>query len=192
MSLLGFLVRLGLEKRMGEIGYTKLMITFFIFFTWLGNWEQIVFVGAFCIGILIIKGLKWEGVVLFGAVALSKILEVILKQVFQRERPDPSLWLTEASGYSFPSGHAVVSSVLYGLMSYFLWKNLKTGRQRVMIVACLIIVIICIGLSRVILGVHWLSDVGGGWVIGATVIAMATLVLAKYSPKSQTKQPSRR
>ncbi|AVX19869.1 undecaprenyl-diphosphatase [Carboxydocella sporoproducens DSM 16521] len=106
------------------------------------------------------RAAQLSGAVLIGGVAL----EESLKRLFHRPRP-PRPWLTEASGFSFPSGHAMIGIIAYGLLAYWAWKLLPRPYNR-MAAALAVFLFLCIGLSRVYLGVHYPSDVLAGFAAG--------------------------
>ena len=95
-----------------------------------------------------------------GAVGLN----MLLKQIFARDRPQ--LWerAVEVKFYSFPSGHAMISMVVYGLLGYFL--GARFPKQRWLIYGLTVVLIAGIGLSRLYLGVHWPTDVIAGYIAG--------------------------
>jgi len=94
------------------------------------------------------------------------VLNFLLKAVFARPRPTFSDPLATALYYSFPSGHAMMSLIAYGLLGYFLFNALPERWQRVVVSAGLIVLILLIGFSRIYLGVHYLSDVLAGFAVG--------------------------
>ena len=114
--------------------------------------------------------------------ALVFLLNFVLKLVFARERPIDINIITE-SGYSFPSGHSMVSAGMYGFLAYNLWKSkIKNGCK---VIGCigLVILTFLIGLSRIYLGVHYTSDVIGGFVLGiAYLVLFIQIVYSKNSP----------
>ncbi len=113
---------------------------------------------------------------------LSAILNVGIKYAILRERPDV-LRLIEISGYSFPSGHSMVSMSFYGLLIYLCFKNYKK-RWKPLIISMLAIIILFIGISRIYLGVHYTSDVLGGFFLGITWIGIySSIVDIRYKKK---------
>ena len=91
-------------------------------------------------------------------------LNILLKQLFARARPQ--LWerTVDVKFYSFPSGHAMISMVIYGLLGYLLGSRFP--KQRWWIYSLTIILVAVIGLSRLYLGVHWPTDVIAGYTAG--------------------------
>lgn len=99
-------------------------------------------------------------------IVISLIKEV-LKYLFMRPRPT-MMWLIEATGYSFPSGHSTLSLCFYGLCIYFLMKSTLPYKR--ILSMSLIILIFCIGVSRIYLGVHYFSDVLAGFLLGLSYL----------------------
>ena len=124
-----------------------------------------IFVGLFSGAILLYfyrKKQKKEICSYLKTVFLGVLIGFIIKNIIQRARPENML----ETDYSFPSLHATASILLYGWLSFYLWKQ---GRQRKAI--ALLLVPLLISLSRIYLGVHWFSDVvaglffGGAWLL---------------------------
>jgi undecaprenyl-diphosphatase len=100
------------------------------------------------------------------ALAGGQVLNFLLKGLFARPRPSFSDPLATALYYSFPSGHAMMSLIVYGLIAYFIYSGLPQRWQRVLITSALLVLVFLIGLSRLYLGVHYLSDVLAGFAAG--------------------------
>ena len=102
-----------------------------------------------------------------------------LKNIIDRPRP---VWdkLSEASGYSFPSGHTMTAVAFYGLFIYFINQNIKNKKIKILLTIILAIIAIMIGVSRIYLGVHYASDViAGGMLSIAYLIIFITLTEKK-------------
>lgn len=99
-----------------------------------------------------------------------------LKLLFDRERPLPvhSDVLHPVSA-SFPSGHAMGAMVVYGALLVWVWPRLAPGWPRALALALAVGLIGGLGVSRVLLGVHWPSDVLAGWALGAAWVALALM-----------------
>lgn len=91
-------------------------------------------------------------------------LNQIVKYVFARERPI-GISLIEETGYSFPSGHAMTSMAFYGYVIYLLYKNIQNKWIKWVSITVVALVILLIGSSRIYLGVHYASDVLGGYIL---------------------------
>ncbi|MGZ4810645.1 MAG: phosphatase PAP2 family protein [Thermoanaerobaculia bacterium] len=108
------------------------------------------------------------------------LLNMELKRYFARVRPDVAEMLRLASGYSFPSGHAMGSTVTLGALSYLAFRTWKTWRSRAAALALAITLIVAISLSRVYLGAHWISDVGAGVAAGTIWVATTTVAYETF------------
>lgn len=114
---------------------------------------------------------KKETALLFCNLAGSWLLNEMLKVLFIRVRPDQSFFLIDVTGYSFPSGHAMVSSSFYGFMVYLLWKHQRRKWRAAWLIPWLgAFVILLIGFSRIYVGVHYPSDVLAGFTAGGIVL----------------------
>jgi undecaprenyl-diphosphatase len=107
------------------------------------------------------------------------LLNELLKRLFHRVRP-PQPWLTTASGYGFPSGHAMVSAAFFLALAGCLSAGLPAGR-RWLLVGAAGIVSALIGVSRVYLGVHYASDVFIGLVAGAVWAVLCLRYLQRFA-----------
>ena len=90
------------------------------------------------------------------------MLNYILKLIFSRTRPIDINIITE-TGYSFPSGHAMISLAIYGFLAYLLWES--DYKYKKIGVSLLVLLIVLIGISRIYLGVHYTSDVIAGFIV---------------------------
>ncbi len=142
-----------------------------------GFWSVISSLGAgptltvLGIGVAVLLGLRRRWVVLGGwAAALigGGVLDGVLKLVFRRQRPETAMDFLSKMSWSFPSGHSMGSLVTYGMLAYILVLAFR-GRHRLQLAAMAGAVgLICaIGFSRLYLGVHYFSDVLGGFSAGA-------------------------
>lgn len=116
-----------------------------------------------------IKGL---GVCLLGGALLNEVL----KHLFERARPSAT-WLVEASGYSFPSGHAMVSLCFYGMIAFLITRKISSWHVRILVTITAALLVSAIGVSRIYLGVHYPSDVIAGYSAGATWLAFSISLL---------------
>jgi undecaprenyl-diphosphatase len=106
---------------------------------------------------------------------LCGIINTGVKQLFHRDRPN-IMRLVEISGFSFPSGHSMVSISFYGFMIYLIYKYCKT-KWRYFGIAILSILILFIGVSRIYLGVHYASDVIGGFALGSLWLSIFIFII---------------
>ena len=101
------------------------------------------------------------------------LLNLGLKLIFARARPDLASALAEARWYSFPSGHAMSSFITYGALAYLVLRQPWPWVARSAGLALAMTVVVLVGLSRVYLGVHWASDIAGGWSAGTVWLLSA-------------------
>ncbi|MFD1850013.1 phosphatase PAP2 family protein [Oceanobacillus bengalensis] len=101
-----------------------------------------------------------------GGTLITHSLNKIIKNIIERERPS-ILEEANALGHSFPSGHAMISMVCYGLLAYFFTKKLKSTKIIFMTQIFFLLLILLIGISRYVINVHYLTDVLAGFFIGA-------------------------
>ncbi len=105
------------------------------------------------------------------------ILNQAIKFLIQRPRPDGFRLATE-TGYSFPSGHSMISMAFYGLLIWMIWKHEKNNILRHVRCWLFVIIIVMVGVSRVYLGVHYASDVIGGFCASVLWLAFFTKIVA--------------
>ncbi len=103
------------------------------------------------------------------------LLNLALKGLFARARPDLTMAIAPGRWYSFPSGHAMGSFISCGAVSYILMRQKWAWKMKSSALAAAITIVILVGLSRVYLGVHWASDIAGGWT-AATVWLASTAI----------------
>jgi undecaprenyl-diphosphatase len=145
---------------------TPALTTFFLIVTALGSIEVMVLLGV-VVAALLAWGRRW----LFlgswlAAVAGSAFLDHVLKGLFERPRPHFEHPLLVETSYSFPSGHAMESLVVYGMLAYFAVLACRTWESRVAVVFGAALLVMLIGFSRMYLGVHYFSDVLAGYAAG--------------------------
>lgn len=104
---------------------------------------------------------------------VSTLLNQILKYIVQRPRPT-EFRIIDESGYSFPSGHSMVSAAFYGFLIYLIYKNVKNKYLKWGLISALSLLIILIGTSRIYLGVHYTSDVLAGFLISISYLIIFT------------------
>ncbi len=137
----------------------------------------VIIVGTILLGLWLLKWKRWEQLIFLDTtVGGAGLLNLVLKQLFARPRPDyPRAYLT-APGFSFPSGHAMVSIVFYGTIAYLACSYLKRFRAKLLVSISALLISGLIGFSRVYLGVHYISDVLAGWAAGMAWLAVCILV----------------
>ncbi len=152
---------------------SKPMDTFMKTITKFGNTMSVIIILAILVFIL----KKDDGYLLVINTVCVVSSNQILKHIIRRPRPD-HLRLVKEKGFSFPSGHSMVSIALYGILIYIVNKNIKNKTLKIILISLLSLLILFIGLSRIYVGVHYPSDVLSGYIL-ATVITI--LVIDYYN-----------
>ncbi|WEK44855.1 MAG: phosphatase PAP2 family protein [Candidatus Sphingomonas colombiensis] len=134
--------------------------------TALGGVTVLVFVVAATTGLLLVRRLWFTAALVVMATTLGSLMVDLLKTIFSRPRPEIVDHVVAASGYSFPSGHAANSAIVYLTIAALVTQVTRghTTRRYIALIAGGLVA--AIGLSRVYLGVHWPSDVLAGWSFG--------------------------
>jgi undecaprenyl-diphosphatase len=127
--------------------------------------------------ILLVVKKHWRWAVFLAfTTGVGSLLNVELKRFFARARPDLAEALRRASGYSFPSGHAMGSTIVLTALAYLALRAIPRWRWRAAVLALALTLILAIASSRIYLGVHWISDVGAG--LAAGLIWVTTSIVA--------------
>lgn len=150
-----------------------------IFISFLGS--AITLITLSLASIFLVKDKKYSKLIILNLV-LSFILNKILKLIIARPRP-PRLRLVIENGYSFPSGHSMVSFAFYGFLIYLINKNIKNKKIKYPLIVLLSLLILLIGISRIYLGVHYVTDVLGGYIIGLIYLMVFIKILKKKKIK---------
>lgn len=146
-------------------------------FTYLGNWWTVVgvtFAGAL---LLLYRGKNWGALTLLIVTFTGRALVILQKAYFARLRPEEDLRLVEVSYQSFPSGHAANPTIAYVGLALLLFDDPK--QRRVAAIGAMALAML-IGISRPMLGVHWPSDVVGGWSFGLLWLALVFSVMERW------------
>lgn len=156
------------------IGYTLISIFLITDFAtpiakFITNFGGPIFLSTICIILFIIIKNKKIGLSIIMNIAIIAILNQVLKRILQRPRPT-EFRIIEETGYSFPSGHSMVSMAFYGYLIYLIYKYIKNKYVKWISIVLLSILICSIGISRIYLGVHYTSDVLGGFLISVSYL----------------------
>jgi undecaprenyl-diphosphatase len=114
------------------------------------------------------------------SVCMATVVNNGLKSLIDRSRPDVVNHVSEVFTQSFPSGHAMLSAVVY-LTFALLLIEMRQGKQRVFIMTTAVLTTLLVGMSRIYLGVHWPSDVVAGWLAAATWLMVVNRLWCRYA-----------
>ena len=145
----------------------------FLFFTTIGNVEYILPITLVLLTYLLYKRRRHSALILFFGVGGAAAANIVLKSLFHRDRPVFWQSLITETGYSFPSGHAMLSAALVLCVVAIVWRT--KWRLPTIIIGGL--VVFMIGLSRLYLGVHYPTDVIAGWSVSAIWIGIVVIVV---------------
>ena len=169
----------------GDIVGYKLISTFLIsdFATpiakFITNFRGAIFLAVLTIILFILIKNKKIGVSIFSNLAIITALNQLLKNILQRPRPT-EYRIIEETGYSFPSGHSMISMAFYGYLIYLIYKYVKNKYVKWTSMVLLSLLICSIGISRIYLGVHYTSDVLGGFLISISYLVMYISAVNKF------------
>jgi undecaprenyl-diphosphatase len=135
---------------------------------------SLVMISLVISGYLFIINRKPLGLLLLGAMGGDALLVEIIKNIERVARPTNAI--TEATSFSYPSGHSAAVVVFGGMLAYFAWRHWKSLRSRALVVVGWAVGISIVGFDRVYLNVHWFSDVLGGWLFGSFWLSFVIIV----------------
>jgi len=118
------------------------------------------------------------------ALGLGSALLYALKLIFDRARPIAGT-AYDAHGASFPSGHSFTALVLYGLLAYFVWQITTKAWARTLAVVFAVAATLGVGFSRLYLGVHWLTDVLGGYAAGVAWLMFSIAIVRFFEARRE-------
>jgi membrane-associated phospholipid phosphatase len=138
-----------------------------------------VIIAVVAVLLVLRKHWRWAAYLLFTC-GVGGLLNLQLKAFFARARPDLAEALRAAHGYSFPSGHAMGSTITFAALSYIAFRALTRWRYRAAAVAFAVTMIAAIASSRIYLGVHWISDIAAGMAAGTIWFATTTVAYETF------------
>ena len=149
--------------------------------TWLGSLAVIIPAGVIAGLFFVMCWHRWWPVVLLAvSIAGAVGLYNLVKHLVGRPRPPPAIWIGHFSGTSFPSGHAAQSVACYLMLAVILGAG-RPPQIKIALFGVAVLVVLVVGGSRIYLGAHWLTDVLGGYALGAAwLAAVLAVVLARW------------
>jgi membrane-associated phospholipid phosphatase len=157
-------------------------LPFFASFMWAVSFigyapQMFILVGAITI-LMFGIGLRWEGVTALFSVAGASGLGELIKLLVHRPRPgvDLATVMTTLNSYSFPSGHVLAYTVFFGFLFFLGCSLFKPSIVRTALLVVLGGLVALIGLSRIYIGVHWASDVTGGYLLGSLWLVLTIAI----------------
>ena len=141
--------------------------------TYIGNT-----IPVFIIIIILMMFLNNKNRILLGSsMVITLLINQTIKYIIRRPRPPIEERLITQGGYSFPSGHSMMSLCLYGVLIYLTWTNIKDKRIKFLIISLLSLLILLIGISRIYLRVHYPSDVIAGFLLTISILIINITII---------------
>jgi len=151
--------------------------------SWIGGWIGITAIGI-VLGVVLVRERAWVDLgFLLATFAGSQIVVALLKAWFDRPRPGLGSAVALPSSASFPSGHAAAGVASLGAAAVLVAERLPSHRARVWLWSVVVIGGVAVGLSRIVLNVHYVTDVLAGWCLG--LAWLAACLLARDAVRSQ-------
>jgi len=155
----------------------------FIAITYMGNWQTITVLAVVLLALP--KTRKNIGVP-FAVISLSSTVTYkLVKEFFQRPRPELDVRLITQGGYSFPSGHSMNCMVCFGILIYLIQRYCPNKKAANILTVLLMFLIFGIGFSRIYVGVHFPTDVLGGWSLGMAFLMGSILILERIRGEAE-------
>ena len=158
------------------------LTNFMLVITFLGKHDLLIPLNFVLIAFFIYRKERWFATRIAALSLSSLLLMFMLKFFFQRNRPLQPV-IDDVSGYSFPSGHALISVVFYGLFIHMIWHEVKSKWLRIVLIAVLATLILLIAFSRVYLNVHFASDVIAGIAVGFIWLVLSLNIIHRIEKR---------
>jgi membrane-associated phospholipid phosphatase len=156
---------------------TELATTVMTAVTTLGGAQFLLVITGVAVAMLLLRRRVAHAAFVAAALAGGEALNWALKAAFERPRPWFSDPLATAGGFSFPSGHAMVSLTVYGALAFVVAASARSRRVQMMALGGAAALVLAIGFSRVYLGVHYVSDVAAAYCAGLAWLMICALML---------------
>lgn len=160
---------------------TDYLTNFFKLISFLASTKMIILYNII-IAIIVLINKKTNLLLITISSISSGVINNLVKYIIKRDRPF-GVALVNESFYSFPSGHAMISILFFGMIIYKLLEN-KTKYYKIFTII-ISIYILLVGISRIYLGVHYVTDIIGGYLLGTIILLILTLIHEHYSKENR-------
>nr|WP_247713925.1 phosphatase PAP2 family protein [Qipengyuania xiamenensis] len=157
--------------------------------TALGGVTVLTLVAVLAVAFLLTRGRIRQAFYTALATGGGAIFGKILKSLFARERPEVVPHLVEVHSLSFPSGDSMNSAIVYLTLAVMLSRTFEDRRSRIFVIGVAALLVLTIGFTRLYLGVHYPTDVLGGWTVGATWALAMGLIATRLQEDRKMEQP---
>jgi undecaprenyl-diphosphatase len=139
------------------------------------------------VGFMLLQTRRRTALFVLLTAASGELLDFGMKQLFQRPRPTIVPHLRDAFSTSFPSGHAMESAIVYLTLGAILMRVAESRLTKIYIISVAVLLTMLVGVSRVYLGVHYPTDVIGGWIVGFMWASVCWLVSQRFEAIEEEK-----
>jgi undecaprenyl-diphosphatase len=142
-------------------------------------------IAALCIILVVLPTRVRFGIPATCAAACAALVHYVLSHIIERPRPDGTMWLIQETGYSFPSGHSNAGFVFYLFLMILLRRFFilnKSYSAATLVSVTLPLLVAVIGCSRLYLGLHYPTDIIGGWLLGAMLLIVLVTLYDNFYP----------
>lgn len=157
--------------------------------TALGGYPVLGLISVIAMGYLLMVGRKDSALLVLISFLGGTVITQGLKALFERARPDLVPHIVEVQTLSFPSGHSTLSAVVYLTLGALLAAVQPRRRDKAYILACAVTLTLLVGVTRVYLGVHWPTDVLGGWCVGSAWALLCWGIADALNRRARTGPP---
>jgi len=166
------------------------LFDFFRVITELGSSHVLIPIAiAAAAGLMLLYKHWYPALLLLGGTLFAHLLNTWIKQLIARERPSVSVTLN-AEGFSFPSGHSMISMVFYGLLAYLLCKKIHSEKGKLMVQILSGTLVCLIGISRYFINVHYITDIIAGFTIGFALLYIYIRIDKNVSDLRRRREPA--
>lgn len=158
-------------------------------FTALGSFAVLSAISAMAVGFLVLTRKSHAAWMVVGSLTSGVLASSLLKWAFARPRPDLALHATAVYTQSFPSGHAMLSAIVYLTLGSLLARTQTEVRVKIYLLAAAAMLTLIVGVSRIYLGVHWPTDVLAGWAGGGAWALLCWLAMLWLQGKGTVEPP---
>lgn len=160
------------------INMNNILTSIYKVITFFGSTLFIISLCIFFLILFIILKKKNYGFIISGVLIISTIFNNLVKIIICRERPDVLKLVIEGT-YSYPSGHTMASVSMYGILMYLILKSNINKKLKIVLTTILGILPILVGMSRIYLGAHFVTDVIGGFLLAITLLLIEINIIDK-------------
>ena len=157
--------------------------------TALGGVTVLTLVSFLAIAFLLTRGRVKQALYTALATGGGALMGRLLKSLFARERPEVVPHLVEVHSLSFPSGHSMNSAIVYLTLAVMISRSFEDRKPRIFVIGVAALLVMTIGFTRLYLGVHYPTDVLGGWTVGAAWALAMGLIATRLQEERKIEQP---